>query len=60
MVIQVGEIVVRVPPGMERFIERKIRILLERELGKGLKRNVISKYLGKFRGDINEEEWYLQ
>jgi len=56
----VGEIVVRVPPGMERFIERKIRILLERELGKGLKRNVISKYLGKFRGDINEEEWYLQ
>jgi len=59
-VIQVGEIVVRVPPGMERFIERKIRILLERELGKGLKRNVLSKYLGKFMGDINEEEWYLQ
>ena len=55
-----GEIVVRVPPGMERFIERKIRILLERELGKGLKRNVLSKYLGKFMGDINEEEWYLQ
>ncbi|WP_456420949.1 hypothetical protein [Thermococcus sp.] len=55
-----GEIVVRVPPGMERLIERKIRILIEREMDKGLRKAVLSKYLGRFERDINEEEWYLQ
>ncbi len=55
-----GDIVVKVPPGMERLIEKKIRILIEREMGRGLKKDVLSKYLGKFKGDIDEEEWYLQ
>ncbi|NJE76302.1 hypothetical protein [Thermococcus sp. ES12] len=55
-----GEIVVKVPRGMERLIEQKIKILIERELGRGLKRDVLTKYLGRFKGDIDEEEWYLQ
>jgi hypothetical protein len=59
-VVSVGEIVVKVPSGMERLIERKIKIILEREMGKGLSRAVLSKYLGKFKGDVNEEDWYLQ
>ncbi|WP_168188406.1 hypothetical protein [Thermococcus indicus] len=55
-----GEIVVKVPPWMERILRRKIEILVEREPGKGLKRDVFSKYLGRFKGDVNKEEWYLQ
>jgi len=44
------KIVVRVPHGMERFIERKIRIPIDREIGKGLNKAVLSKYLSKFKG----------
>ena len=55
-----GDIVVRVPSGMERLIERKIRILIERKMGKRLRKAVLSKYLGRFKEDVNEEEWYLQ
>ena len=55
-----GDIIVKVSPGMECLIERKIQILIEREMGKGLKKSVLSKYLGKFKEDIDEEEWYLQ
>ena len=55
-----GEIVITVPNGLEKVIQRKIHALLEREGEKGLKRQILNKYLGKFQGSIDEEEWYLQ
>ena len=55
-----GEIIVTVPNGLEKVMRRKISVLLEREQRKALKRSVLQKYLGKFSGEIKEEEWYLQ
>ncbi|WP_010480123.1 hypothetical protein [Thermococcus zilligii] len=55
-----GEIVINVPNGLEKVIWRKIAILLEKEGKKGVKRQILEKYLGKFQGTIDEEEWYFQ
>jgi hypothetical protein len=55
-----GEIVVTVPNGLEKILRRKISAILEREERKSLKKSVLKKYLGKFQGEIIEEEWYLQ
>jgi hypothetical protein len=55
-----GEIVIVVPKGLEKIIQRKISLMLKREEKKGLKKDILAKYLGKFSGSIDEEEWYLQ
>ncbi|MBP1911063.1 hypothetical protein [Thermococcus stetteri] len=55
-----GEIVIVVPKGLEKIIQRKISLLLRKEEKKGLKKDILKKYLGKFSGSIDEEEWYLQ
>lgn len=51
-----GEIVISVPNGLEKIIQRKISTLLEREGKKGIKRQILEKYLGKFHNTIDEEE----
>ncbi|WP_156471146.1 hypothetical protein [Thermococcus peptonophilus] len=55
-----GEIVIVVPKGLEKIIQRKISLLLRKEEKKGLKKDILKKYLGKFSGSVDEEEWYLQ
>ncbi len=55
-----GEIVINVPNGLEKVIKREISLLLKREEKKRVKREILNKYLGKFQGNIDEEEWYLQ
>ncbi len=55
-----GEIVINVPNGLEKVIKREISLLLKREEKKGVKKEILNKYLGKFKGTIDEEEWYLQ
>lgn len=49
-----------VPKGIEKIIQRRISLLLRKEEKKGLKKDILKKYLGKFSGSIDEEEWYFQ
>ncbi|MDK2915146.1 MAG: hypothetical protein PWQ79_2061 [Thermococcaceae archaeon] len=58
--ISKGEVVIVVPKGLEKIIQKKISLLLRKEEKKGLKKDILKKYLGKFSGSIDEEEWYLQ
>ena len=48
------------PNGLEKVIKREISLLLKREKKKRVRREILNKYLGKFQGYIDEEEWYLQ
>ncbi len=51
---------INVPNGLEKVIKREILLLLKREEKKRARREILNKYLGKFQGNIDEEEWYLQ
>ncbi len=58
-----GEIIIRlnVPDGMEEDMKRKIEKFLREELSKRrLNPEILRKYEGIGKGEIKEEEWYLQ
>ena len=51
----------KVPDGMEdkvkKLVEETVKKLIQ---PKKLDRNILNKYFGKYKGEIREEEWYLQ
>ncbi len=60
---QMAEITIKlkVPDGMEdkvkKLVEETVKKLIQ---PKKLDRNILNKYFGKYKGEIREEEWYLQ
>ncbi|WP_169743121.1 hypothetical protein [Thermococcus guaymasensis] len=57
--VSMGEIVVKVPSGMERLIERKIKLYLSVRWER-VKQSNSFQVPWQVQGDINEEDWYLQ
>jgi|GEM_PF-2012225 hypothetical protein len=55
------KIKIKVPDGMEERIKKKIENLVKTELSKRkLVIDILRKYDGVVKGEINKEEWYLQ